>query len=61
MGSLPETVRMAALASLAELPPWLEDATVASASEGQRWLEFCIAGWVKELARGTTPPGAGPA
>lgn len=58
MGSLPETVRMAALASLAELPQWLEDATAASEAEGKRWLEFCIAGWVKELARGTTPPEA---
>jgi creatinine amidohydrolase len=61
MGSLPETVRMAALASLAELPPWLEDAAEASAAEGRRWLEFCIAGWVKELARGIITPGDEPA
>jgi creatinine amidohydrolase len=54
-GALPETVRMGALASLNPLPPWLADAEGAVPTEGRRWLEFCIAGWVAELARGTLP------
>ena len=50
MGSLPETVRMGALDTLVgKMPPWLDDATEASASEGRRWIEFCVQGWVNEL------------
>lgn len=55
MAALPETVRMEALATLARLPQWLEDAHAADAGEGRQWLEFCVAGWVEELARGIVP------
>jgi len=51
MGSLPESVRMDALATLNEMPPWLEDTTEADATEGRRWIEFCVQGWVNELSR----------
>lgn len=51
MGSLPESVRMDALATLEKLPPWLEDAEEADANEGRRWVEFCVQGWVNELSR----------
>jgi len=51
MGSLPESVRMDALATLNEMPPWLEDATEADATEGRKWIEFCVQGWVNELSR----------
>ena len=57
MASLPETVRMEALATLDRLPIWLEDADQADAEEGRQWLEFCIEGWVKELGRGIEPAG----
>jgi creatinine amidohydrolase len=50
MASYPHTVRMAALdAWRGPLPEWLRDAPQATPAEGRRWLEFCIAGWVKEL------------
>ena len=49
--ALPETVRMDALQSLATLPEWLQDSHQASASEGKRWIEFCVQGWVQELSR----------
>ena len=55
MDALPETVRMAALDTLDELPPWLEDADQADATEGRRWIEFCVEGWAQELARGIIP------
>jgi creatinine amidohydrolase len=58
MADLPATVRMAALAALDRRPEWLQDADAASAAEGRRWLEFCVDGWVKELARGTAPASA---
>jgi hypothetical protein len=31
-------------------PEWLDDAWQARTNEGQRWLEFCIQGWVDELS-----------
>jgi creatinine amidohydrolase/Fe(II)-dependent formamide hydrolase-like protein len=52
MASLPDTVRMEALDGLDHVPRWLHDAKEADAEEGRRWLEFCIQGWVSELARG---------
>ena len=52
MGSLPETVRMDALDTLDETPPWLEDATEANADEGKRWIDFCVGGRVDELSKG---------
>jgi creatinine amidohydrolase/Fe(II)-dependent formamide hydrolase-like protein len=55
MGALPETVRMEALRTLDELPRWLQDAEQADASEGARWIEFCVQGWAKELSRSTLP------
>ncbi len=51
MAALPETVRMAALETLAERPRWLRDADDARADEGRRWIEFCVRGWVEELTR----------
>jgi len=57
MGALPETVRMEALDTLDELPRWLEDATEADASEGRRWIEFCVEGWVRELSQGVVVGG----
>ena len=51
MGSLPETVRMEALDTLDQTPPWLEDATKADAAEGKKWIDFCVNGWVRELER----------
>lgn len=59
MSALPETVRMEALDTLAERPRWLEDADQADASEGRRWIEFCVQGWVAVLSRGTTPAQGG--
>jgi creatinine amidohydrolase len=50
-GAYPETLRLEALESLPVLPEWLKDATEATEAEGKRWLEFCIQGWVQELAR----------
>jgi hypothetical protein len=61
MGSLPGTVRMQALGSLAQLPRWLEDAEQADADQGRWWIEFCAQGWARELSRGTTPPDGAPA
>ncbi|NLG26646.1 MAG: creatininase family protein [Chloroflexi bacterium] len=51
MAALPDTVRMAALDTLAVRPPWLHDAEEGRADEGRRWIEFCVQGWVKELTR----------
>lgn len=51
MAALPETVRMAALDTLAERPYWLHDSEAGRADEGRRWIEFCVQGWVKELSR----------
>ncbi|MCC7261681.1 MAG: creatininase family protein [Candidatus Latescibacteria bacterium] len=59
MAALPDTVRLEALDTLERLPQWLEDATAADAEEGRRWLEFCVLGWVGELARGAVPPAGG--
>jgi creatinine amidohydrolase len=56
MAYLPDTVRMEALDSLDHVPQWLHDSKEADAEEGRQWLEFCIGGWVKELAKGTDPP-----
>jgi creatinine amidohydrolase len=33
------------------LPEWLKDAKDASREEGESWVEFCVRGWVTELAR----------
>lgn len=54
MGALPDTVRMEALAELEELPRWLRDARQADATEGRRWIEFCVQGWVREMGRDET-------
>ena len=35
-----------------ELPQWLEDAHLGTKEEGERWVDFCVQGWVKELGRG---------
>lgn len=32
------------------LPEWLKDAKDASREEGECWVEFCVRGWVVELA-----------
>jgi creatinine amidohydrolase len=58
MGAYPETVRMEALNDLPFLPEWLRDADQATQAEGRLWLEFCIAGWVRELAKGQANPPA---
>jgi creatinine amidohydrolase len=51
MASYPDAVRIEALESWqGPLPEWLVDAPQATLEEGKRWLEFCIQGWVKELA-----------
>lgn len=58
MGSLPDTVRMAALDTLDRLPLWLEDADEADAADGRAWIDFCVKGWVVELGKGILPaPG----
>ena len=50
MAGCPETVDMAALDSYEGiLPEWLLDADQATVTEGKRWLEACINGWVTEL------------
>jgi hypothetical protein len=54
MAAHPETVRMPALATLERLPRWLEDAHEDDAEDGQRWIDFCVQGWVQELGRGIT-------
>ncbi|QHT59600.1 creatininase family protein [Paenibacillus lycopersici] len=40
-----------ALAASEPLPSWLLDTAEASREEGERWLDFCAEGWVKELTR----------
>ena len=50
MAVLPETVRMELLGRLETLPSWLENAHEADAQVGRQWLEFCVDGWVRELA-----------
>ena len=53
MGANPETVRMEALNEMKwtkNQPDWLDDAWEGNPDEGRRWLEFCIAGWAKELS-----------
>ena len=52
MAALPGGVRMEALDTMEELPRWLQDATEADAADGERWIEFCVAGWVRELSEG---------
>jgi len=54
MAALPGSVRMEALDTLQEVPRWLEDATAADAAAGERWIEFCVTGWVQELSAGVT-------
>jgi creatinine amidohydrolase len=51
MAALPHTVRMEALDELARRPRWLQDAKDARESEGRRWIEFCVGGWVRELSK----------
>ena len=47
----PDTVRMTALDEFPPpLPRWLQDSHLGTPEEGRRWLEFCIAGWVRELS-----------
>jgi creatinine amidohydrolase len=55
MAGWPQTVRMAALDGLTEVPRWLQDAGQADAERGAAWLEFCVEGWVRELATGVQP------
>lgn len=53
MGAYPATVRMEALNEWkwdGKQPEWLDDAWEGTPEEGKRWLEFCIAGWVRELS-----------
>mgnify|MGYP001623846785 CR=1 FL=1 len=45
-----DTVRMEALHELEKLPQWLEDAWEADRKEGEKWLAFCVEGWVRELS-----------
>ncbi|WP_164821392.1 creatininase family protein [Paenibacillus koleovorans] len=45
----PEDVDLARLADMSPLPYWLRDAHKAGPEQGERWLEFCTAGWVREL------------
>ena len=33
------------------LPEWLKDAREASKEDGEKWIEFCVKGWVSELTR----------
>ena len=61
MGSLPESVRMDALATLDKTPRWLEDATEADDAEGKRWIEFCVQGWGDKKSGMTQFPQGGKA
>ena len=51
MAVYPETVKMEELRDMKEKPSWLLDADEASIEEGERWVEFCVEGWVKELSK----------
>jgi creatinine amidohydrolase len=52
MAAYPNLVCMDALADWqGPLPEWLEDAHEARLEDGQRWMDFCINGWVSELQK----------
>ena len=58
LAGYPETVRMEELDAIKDgLPAWLEDSHLGTTEEGIRWIEFCAAGWVKELADVRLKPG----
>jgi creatinine amidohydrolase len=51
MAACPGLVDMGAMDEVTpELIAWLEDAGLANAAEGGRWLERCVQGWVRELS-----------
>jgi creatinine amidohydrolase len=51
MSAYPDTVNMNDWFGMeGEMPDWLQDADLATAEEGARWFEFCLEGWVSELA-----------
>ncbi|QHW31218.1 creatininase family protein [Paenibacillus rhizovicinus] len=41
-----------AMAASEPLPSWLLDTAEATPEEGERWLAFCVEGWVKEITQG---------
>jgi hypothetical protein len=52
MAAYPELVRMEAFDEWqGPLPQWLEDAQKARKDEGQRWMRFCVNGWISELEK----------
>lgn len=57
MSGYPDTVKMENLDTMLQqegsLPPWLKDSHLGTKEEGDRWIEFCVRGWVKELSRKT--------
>lgn len=55
MAGYPETVKMDELDKYRKehgcLPSWLQDSHLGTREEGERWIEFCVQGWVRELSR----------
>jgi hypothetical protein len=51
MAAHSDAVDMKRLSDMNPLPRWLEDVDHATEAEGERWLEFCVKGWVNELSR----------
>lgn len=56
MADYSAAMRMEALEEYAAehgtLPQWLQDSHLGTQAEGERWVEFCVQGWVRELGKG---------